>query len=124
MDDYEKLSHVGPVSYEDFYSSLKSTIRRHEYKQFLKKFKENDCTTMGDWLRVYNAADVNPFIEVFRKMVEQYYPDKTDACKDAVSIRGISMAYVLNKSLEKNKKLELYSPGGICYLCQGKQEEL
>ena len=67
---------------------------------------------------------VNPYIEVFRKMAEQYYPDKTDVCKDAVSIPGISMAYVLNKSLEKNKKLELYSPGGICHICREKREEL
>ena len=44
----QKLSHVGPVSYEDFYSSLKSTITRDEYKQFLKFFEENDCTTMSD----------------------------------------------------------------------------
>ena len=50
----QKLSHVGPVSYEDFYSSLKSTITRDEYKQFFKLFKENDCTTMGDRLRIYN----------------------------------------------------------------------
>ena len=125
LDSYEKLSHVGPVSYEDFYSSLKSSnITRDEYEQFLKLFKENDCTTMGDWLRVYNVADVVPFIEAFRKMAGQYYPDKIDVCKDAVSIPGISMTYVLNKSLEKNKKLELYSPGGICHLCRGKREEL
>ena len=68
LDSYEKLSHVGPVSYEDFYSSLKSTITRDEYEQFLKLFKENDFTTMGDWLRVYHVADVVPCLEVFRKM--------------------------------------------------------
>ena len=38
--------------------------------------KENDCATMGDWLRIYNVADDVPFIEAFRKMSEQYYPDK------------------------------------------------
>ena len=124
LDSYKKLSHIGPVSYEDFYSSLKSTITRDEYEQFLKLFKENDCTIMGDWLRVYKAADVVPFIEALRKMAEQYYPDKIDVCKDAVSIRGISMTYVLNKSLEKTKALELYSPGGICHLCRDKREEL
>ena len=79
---------------------------------------------MGDWLRVYNVADVVPFIEAFRKMAEQYYPDKIDVCKDALSIPGISMAYVLNKSLEKNKGFELYSPGGIYQLCRDKREEL
>ena len=111
LDSYEKLSHVGSVSYEDFYSSLKPTITRDEYKQFLKLFKENDCTTMGDWLQVYYVADVVPFIEAFRKIAEQYYPDKIDVCKDPVSIPGISMTYVLNKSLE------LFSPRGICHLC-------
>ena len=108
LDSYEKLSHVGPVSYEDF-SSLKPTITRDEYEQFLKLFKENDCTTMG---------------EAFRKMAGQYYPDKIDVCKDAVSIPGISMTYVLSKSLEKNKKLGLCSPGGICHLCRDTREEL
>ena len=124
LDSYEKLSHVSLVSYEDFYSGFKFTIRRDEYEQFLKLFKENDCTTMGDWLRVFNVADVVPFIEVFRNMSEQYYPDKIDVCKDARRIPGISMTYVRNKSLEKNKRLELYSPGGICHLCSDKQEEL
>ena len=31
---------------------------------------------------------------------------------------------MLNKSLEKNNKLELYSPGGICHLCRDIREEL
>ena len=91
LDGYEKSSHVGPVSFEDFYSSLKPTITRDEYEQVLKLLKENDCTTMGDWLRVHNVADILPFIEAFRKMAGQCYPDKIDACKDTVSIPGISM---------------------------------
>ena len=71
LDSYEKLSHVTPVGYEDVYSNLKSSkITRDEYEQFLKLFKENDYTTMGDWLRVYNVADVVRFIEAFRKMAE------------------------------------------------------
>ena len=39
LDSYEKLSHVGQVGYEDFYSSL---------AQFLKVFQVSDCTTVGD----------------------------------------------------------------------------
>ena len=34
------------------------------------------------------------------------------------------LTYVLNKSLEKNKNLELYSPGGICHLCRDIREEV
>ena len=79
---------------------------------------------MGDWLRVYNVADVVPFIEAFRKMAGLHHPDKINICKDAVGIPGISMTYVLNKSLGKNNELELYSPGGICHLSRDKREEL
>ena len=89
LDGYEKLSHVGPVSYEDFYSSLKSIITRDDYERFLKLFKENDCTTMGNWLWVYNVADVVPFIEAFRKMAG-HYADKIDVCKGIASIPDIS----------------------------------
>ena len=99
LGSYKKLSHLGPVSHEDFYSSFKPISTRDEYERFLKLIKEND------WLRVYNVADVVPFIKAFRKMARQYYPDKIDVCKDAVSIPGISMTYVLNKTLEKTKSL-------------------
>ena len=57
-------------------------------------------------------------------MAGHSYPDKSDACKDAVGIPGISMTYVLNKSLENNKGLELDSPGGIWHLCRDIREEL
>ena len=57
-------------------------------------------------------------------MAGQYFPDKIDVCKDAVSIPDISMTYVLNKSLEKSKGLGLYSPVGICHLCRDRREEL
>ena len=86
-------------------------------------FKANDCTALSDWLRVYNATDVVPFIEALKKMAEQYYPDMIDVWKDAVSIPGISMTYVLNKSSEKDKKLELYSPRGTCHIFRNKREE-
>ena len=79
---------------------------------------------MCDWLHIYIVADVVPFIEAFRKMAGQYYPDKIDVCKDPVSISIISMTYVLKKPLEKNKGLKLYLPGGICHLCQDICEEL
>lgn len=60
LDNYEKLSNVGPVGHEDFYSKLKTTSTKHGYEQFLKIFKKNDCTDMGDWLPVYNVAAVAP----------------------------------------------------------------
>ena len=58
-----------------------------------------------------NVADIVPFIEAFRKMAGQYYPDKIDVIKDAVSIPGISITYVLNKSLEETKSLSYIHQG-------------
>ena len=33
LNSHKKLSHVGPVSYEDFCSSLKPTITKDEYEE-------------------------------------------------------------------------------------------
>ena len=57
-------------------------------------------------------------------MAAQYYPDKIAVCEDAVTIPGISMTYMLSKSLEKDKKFELHSPRDICHVCRDKREEL
>ena len=118
FDSFEKLNHIGPVKYEEFYSSLKGgiTISQEEYQNFCDEFHKRGCETMKDWLKEYNLADVEPFIEALEKTREQYYPDEIDLLKDAVSIPGISMTYVLNKALKIKKKsdLDLFAPGDPC----------
>ena len=117
LDSFERLEHVGPVSYDAFYSTLKGgNITRDEYQNFCVEFERRGCVTMGDWLREYNIANVEPFIEALDKTRKQYYPDEIDILKDAVSIPAISMTYVLNKALKMRAKNdpELYAPGGGC----------
>ena len=118
LDSFEKLNHKGPVKYEDFYSSLKGgeTISQEQYQNFCEEFCKRGCETMEDWLEEYNLADVKPFINALEKTREQYYPDEIDLLKDAVSIPGISMNYVLNKALKMKKKSEpdLFAPGDPC----------
>ena len=118
FDSFEKLNHIGPVKYEEFYSSLKGgiTISQEEYQNFCEEFHKRGCVTMKDWLKEYNLADVEPFIEALEKTREQYYPDEIDLLKDAVSIPGISMTYVLNKALKMKKKSDpdLFAPGDPC----------
>ena len=118
FDSFEKLNHIGPVKYEEFYSSLKGgiTISQEEYQNFCDEFHKRGCVTMKDWLKEYNLADVEPFIEALEKTREQYYPDEIDLLKDAVSIPGISMTYVLNKALKIKKKSDpdLFAPGDPC----------
>ena len=133
LDSFEKLNHKGPVKYEDFYSSLKGgeTISQEQYQNFCEEFRKRGCETMEDWLEEYSLADVKPFINALEKTREQYYPDEIDLLKDAVSIPGISMNYVLNKALKMKKKSgpDLFAPGDPCkckckvdcekFLCEG-----
>ena len=118
FDSFEKLNHKGPVKYEDFFSSLKGgiTISQEEYQNFCDEFHKRGCVTMEDWLKEYNLADVKPFIEALEKTREQYYPDEIDLLKDAVSILGISMMYVLNEASKRKKYSEpdLFAPGEPC----------
>ena len=118
LDSFEKLNHKGPVKYEDFYSSFKGgeTISQEQYQNFCEEFRKRGCETMEDWLEEYNLADVKPFINALEKTREQYYPDEIDLLKDAVSIPGISMNYVLNKALKMKKKSgpDLFAPGDPC----------
>ena len=96
LDSYDKLSHVGPVPHCGFYSSLKGkNITTDEYEDFVSELHKRGCVAMMDWLREYNLADVIRFVEALENTREQYYPDKIDMLKDAVSIPGISMTYVL-----------------------------
>ena len=118
FDSFEKLNHKGPVKYEDFFSSLKVriTISQEEYQNFCDKFHKRGCVTMEDWLKEYNLADVKPFINALENTREQYYPDEIDLLKDAVSIPGISMMYVLNEASKRKKYSEpdLFAPGEPC----------
>ena len=115
LTNYEKLSYIGPVKRQDFYSSLnKKAISRQEYRKFRKEFHKRGCVTMLDWLRKYNVADVEPFIEAVDKTRQQYLDDQLHILKDAVSIPGISQRYVLNKALKKRPEYELYAPGEPC----------
>ena len=118
FDSFDKLNHKGPVKYEEFYSSLKGgiTISKEEYQNFCDEFSKRGCVTMKDWLKEYNLADVMPFIDALEKTREQYYPDEIDLLKDAVSIPGISMMYVLNEASKRKKYSEpdLFAPGEPC----------
>ena len=72
---------------------------------------------MMDWLKVYNKANIIPFIKAIDKTHKQYYLDEIDMLKDAIRIPGISMTYVLNKSLKMKQsgELELFASGQPCF---------
>ena len=109
------LTSHSPVKRSDFYSSLKKKkLSRQEYEKFRKEFYKRSCVTMHDWLKEYNIANVEPFIEAVDKTRQQYFLDKHDLLKDTVSIPGISQMYVLNKALKQRPECKLYAPGDQC----------
>ena len=59
-----------------------------------------------DWLHYYNDLDVLPGVE---KMRAFYTENGVSILKDAVSIPGVSLHYLLRGSIERGA--ELYSPG-------------
>ena len=70
LTGYCKLSHVGPVAREHFYSSLggKNTLSSEKYEELWAEFYKRGCVTMMDWLREYNLADVVSFVEAVDKI--------------------------------------------------------
>ena len=75
--------------------------------------------TFADWLRYYNNLDVAPGLEALEKMRAFYTEKGIDILKDAVSIPGVSLHYLLRgfveKEKEKEKGADLYSPNKEAY---------
>ena len=71
--------------------------------------------TFGDWLEYYNNLDVTPFFETIEKMKAFYTNIGVDIFKDAVSLPGVSMQYILRRTLRGHNAPELHAPGPEAY---------
>ena len=71
-------------------------------------------TSFADWLRYYNNLDVGPFIEALEKMKAFYGERGIDICKDAVSLPGVSLQYLL-RGIDSKSKNKLYAPSTEAY---------
>ena len=69
--------------------------------------------TFKDWVRYYNNLDVAPGLEALQKMKNFYTEKGIDIMKDAVSIPGVSLHYLLRGAIERNA--DLYSPDNEAY---------
>ena len=69
--------------------------------------------TFKDWVRYYNNLDVAPGLEALQKMKNFYTEKGIDIMKDAVSIPGVSLHYLLRGAIERNAVL--YSPSKEAY---------
>ena len=97
FDTPEKLDFRGLPKYEEWYSKLKGdyVLTREEWEGCQRLFKEKGMCTFADWLRYYSNLDVAPGLEALEKM-RAFYTDKgINILKDAVSIPGVSLHYLL-----------------------------
>ena len=64
--------------------------------------------TFADWLLYYNNLDMAPGLEALEKMRGFYTEKGIDLLKDAVSIPGVTLHYLLRGTIEQGAKL--YTP--------------
>ena len=70
--------------------------------------------TFKDWVKYYNNLDVAPGLEALEKMKSISTQKKgIDILKDAVSIPGVSLHYLLRGSIERGANL--YAPNVEAY---------
>ena len=115
FDRPEKLDYPGLPDYLAWYSRLKDdfVLKLSEWKACKKIFREKGMQTFADWLRYYNNLYVAPGLEALQKMRNFYTEKGIDILKDAVSIPGVSLHYLLKGAVER--KAELYSPRKEAY---------
>ena len=58
--------------------------------------------TFADWLEYYNNLGVGPFLEALEKMRRFYSGLDVDIFKDAVSLPGVSLQYLLRRMLPQS----------------------
>jgi len=71
--------------------------------------------TFANWLEFYNNLDVGPFLESLEKMRDVCTTLSIDIFKDAVSLPGVSLKYLLRGTLGKRDAPELYAPEREAY---------
>ena len=114
MDDLEKLNWTSLPSHQDFFSTLKNTnISNEEYTYCQQIWKDEEMTTMKDYLIWYNNRDVVPFLEALEKQFMFYCQLGVDMFKDGISVPGLTLKYLFkttaaNFALYNSKNSDLH----------------
>ena len=117
LDTVEKLDYPELPAYWHFFSKLKNEIALTTEEYFLvsSSLEGKRMKTFADWLRHYNSLDVKPFLEALEKMRGFYTDLDIDIIKDAASLPGVSMNYLLCGTLNRPNAPELFVPGPEAY---------
>lgn len=114
FDCANKLDYDGLPPYRCWFSKLKNEFvsSLEQYDDYQRVFLVRKIGTFAYWLEYYNNVDVEPFLEAMESMRLAIY-----LFKNAVSLLGVSMKYLLWGTLKRNRKgtPELYAPGEEAY---------
>jgi hypothetical protein len=113
FDNPDKLAYPGLPDYPAWFSKLKNEylLKLSEWQACKRVFRTKGMSTFADWLRYYNDLDVGPGIEAAEKMRAFYVERGIDIFKDAVSLPGVSLQYLLRGVPEGT----LYAPSEKAY---------
>ena len=115
LDSPDKLYYPGLPDYPRWYSKLKGeyVLKLSEFISCRKPFREKGMRTFRDWLEYYNNLDVAPGLEALEKMRGFYFSKGIDILKDAVSLPGVSLHYLLRGAVDRGEVF--WSPSSEAY---------
>ena len=80
-----------------FFSRLANEgISNEDYTRCQAVWRDNEMTTMRDYLVWYNNRDVEPFLEAIVKQAAFYHNQHIDIFKDGISVPGLTLLYLFN----------------------------
>ena len=97
MDDLHKLEDRALPPQAAFFSRLKNEgISNDDYARCQAVWRNNQMTTMRDYLVWYNNRDVTPFLDAIAKQFAFYHDRGIDMFKDGISVPGLSLLHLFN----------------------------
>ena len=117
MSSYQVLMELCDFpSYDDFYSSLRlcnvletsgKQSGKQNYEYMKKLWDEHNMTRLYDLLKLYNNADVVPFIQATENMSKFYYERDIDLFKHNFSVPGVARVMLLKSALDFGSSIPL-----------------
>ena len=100
---YEYMNGIGKLAdralppQAAFFSRLKNEgISNDDYARCQAVWRNNQMTTMRDYLVWYNNRDVTPFLDAIAKQFAFYRDRDIDMFKDGISVPGLSLLHLFN----------------------------
>ena len=102
MDRLEKLDDTALPPKEAFFSRLNNEgISDEDYTSCQEAWRDNDMTTLRDFLVWYNNRDVVLFLQAIDRQFDFYQQRGVDMFKQGISVPGLTLLYLFNDLPEK-----------------------